>query len=110
LSNPGYQYKEKSRFHTGSPDDEIANAFIPGAQKCSEANLLTASSSFAAEQDLSANPLQMTHLLYWFRAPGARKRSKENRNEASAFVRLLYAVTWNSFIHGTKNAPHARQK
>ena len=55
--------KEKSRFHTGSPDDEIANAFIPGAQKRSEANLLTAPSSFAAEQDLSANPLQMAHLL-----------------------------------------------
>jgi len=53
-------------------------AFIPGAQKRSEANLLTASSSFAAEQDLSANPLQMTHLLYWVRAPVARKRSKEN--------------------------------
>jgi len=39
-------------------------AFILGAQKRSETNfLLTAPPSSAAEQDLSANPLQMAHLL-----------------------------------------------
>jgi hypothetical protein len=39
-------------------------ALIRGAQKRSETNfLLTAPPSSAAEQDLSANPLQMAHLL-----------------------------------------------
>jgi hypothetical protein len=56
--------KKKEPVQTGSPDGEITYASIPGAQKRSEANfLLTAPPSFAAEQDLSANPLQMAHLL-----------------------------------------------
>jgi hypothetical protein len=56
--------KEPDSPRTGSLGDEIHYAFTSGAQKRCETNLfLTAPPSFAAQQDLSANPLQMAHLI-----------------------------------------------